>query len=151
MHRRVDLVLDRVLDALSQDPQQDGWLLDAAAAEHLRRWFSAYTGHTEISLPELRPLLKLISVLESDGKSQPAANTLIQILRDTPRTFEILFKSQLGAATLARHTRARFSEFQDRKNRFTGPRHDAGVPQGTLPARMLIRPLDSAAMRARRR
>ncbi len=144
------MVLDAALEHLTEH-DDGGWTLDPVAAKRFAAWLTFFAGGPRGSYEALRPLLKLVAVLEADGRSAAAAQTLIRILRESPVTFELLFQAQEGGASHARRTGARFPSFLGRTRRATAPTHDATAPQGSLPGRVFMRPLDAASVRAQKR
>lgn len=146
----MSLVLNAALEHLTEQ-DDGGWTLEAAAAKRFAAWLTFFVGGPRGSYEALRPLLKLVAVLEADERSASAAQTLIRILRESPATFEMLFQAQEGGASQARRTGARFISFSGRTRRTTTRTHDAPAPEGSLPGRVFMRPLDAAAVRAQKR
>ncbi len=141
-------IYDAALAALSPQPG-GGFRLESGAADRLMDRLDR--AEPPVTAKDLRPVLKLIAVLEHKPDSQAAAEGLIQVLRASPRAFTALSESRGSVATRARAVRQRLSTFEGRVAPNNVPTHDAPAPQGTLSARHLMRPIDSATAKAKRR
>lgn len=131
--------------------EDGGWRLEPPQAAQLTAHIDGQTRASRAGIEGLRPVLKLIVALERDAKSQPAAQALVQALRDAPAAYAVLREHKLGAGTRGRRDAARLGAFEGRRAVSQAPMHDAPTPQGTLPARQLMRPLDKDAARARKK
>lgn len=141
-------IYDAALAALSPQPG-GGFRLEAAAADRLMDRLDK--GEPAVTAQDLRPVLKLIAVLERKPASDQAAEKLIEVLRASPRAYAALSASRGGLATRARAVRRRLTTFEGRVAPNNVPTHDAPAPQGTLSARHLMRPIDPAAVKAKRK
>lgn len=131
---------DLVLAALTRLPG-GGWHLDPAQSEPLAERLDTLARKATDPAAAARPVLKLIAALEADGASGSAAHTLVETLRRAPVIYEALAQAKAQRSGRAQRARSRLSSFEGRQDASTAPLHDAPAPQGSLPARELIRPL----------
>ncbi len=144
---RVSAIYEAALAALSYQPD-GGFSLEVHRTEQLlSKMEQAKPG---LSAQDLQPVLKLIAVLEEKPETAAGAEALVQLLRRSPRAMAVLSASKAELKNRSRAARGRLSAFEGRSASLSAPTHDAPVPQGTLSARSLIRPIDSAEVRARR-
>jgi hypothetical protein len=139
---------DAVLAALTRLPG-GGWHLDPARATRLSEQLERMARQAPDVAAATRPVLKLIAALEAE--SGPAAEALVAVLRATPSVYRALRQAKLHRATGGRRAKDRLSTFEGRRASATAPIYDAPAPQGTLPARELIRPLERGAARTQKR
>lgn len=128
-----------------------GWQLPPAAAAGLTQRLDAMARQSAHPTAEVQQVLKLVVALRAQPGSQGAAADVVAALRQAPAVYDLLRAAKLGVGARGRHDRARFSAFEGRRGGTKAPVHDAPIPQGTLPARQLMRPLDRAAVKAKRR
>lgn len=141
---------DEVLAALTRRPD-GGWDLEPKAALQLSQRLDVLARRSLQPSEDLRPVLKLIVVLESDGRSAFAARSLVRAIRRAPRAFQALVEARAQSASRTRDDLARFFAFEGRTEPPCAPLHHSPPPKGAFRARNLMRPLDRAAVRARRR
>ncbi len=139
---------DVVLAALTRGP--GGWHLDPTLAAKLPERLEVLARRAPDPAVAARPVLKLIAVLEADG-AWAAAEGLMAVLRATPTVYEALRQAKVRRGTGPRQAGQRLATFEGRAGSVSAPRYDSPAPQGTLPARNLVRPLDAAAVRAKKR
>ena len=121
-----------VIAALSR--QGEGWSLPESERSRLASRLEGLARQSEDPAADVRPLLKLISVLAADEASAAAAAALIEVLRDVPTIFEALVVSTTRGNSVAEQ----LLRFQGELPRRRAPLQDAPAPQGSLPAHTLM-------------
>lgn len=140
-------IYEAALAALTHQPS-GGFRLESLGADQLKDRLQG--AEPPVSALDLQPLLKLIAVLEAEPESQGAAKGLVQVLQASPRAFTALSTAKAHRVNRGRVARRRLSTFEGRIARNNVPTYDAPAPQGTLRGRNLMRPIDSAEVKARR-
>lgn len=140
-------IYEFALAALSYQPSGGFELRQAQAKQLLERLEDI---EQPINVEQLRPLLKLIAVLEKRDNCQGAAEELIEVLRRSPRAFALLRTSKTKRQDHPRVARSRLSSFEGRTIRRNAPTYDAPRPQGTLSGHELMRTIDSAEVKAKK-
>lgn len=138
-----------VLDALAR--RGEGWRLPSHAADRLVTRLEELARRAPDVVAATRPVLKLVVALRAEPASAAAADAIVVVLRRSPTIYAALRSRRIGAGSRGRRDAARLSAFEGRRGPVKAPLHDAPSPQGTLPARHLMRPLDPAAAKAKRR
>lgn len=138
-----------VLDALERRGQ--GWQLPSSAANRLVTRLEDLTRRDPDVDAATRPVLKLVVALRAEPASAAAAQPIVDVLRRSPTLYAALRSRKIGAGSRARRDAARLSAVEGRRGAVKALLHDAPSPQGTLPARHLMRPIDPAVVKAKKR